>query len=173
MSRAWNKFLSYLQSRFRFRPRYIAAFEFTKKTGLLHLHAVVFNIGWINKKDEITREWERCGQGSYNWIFKIINDSGEWHWLRQKPRDAKDMQPRDYLKKYLKKSLYDTKANVMYWTFNKRFFTHSRDLITHTTIIKSHDAVYIFIGCWHEWDMPAWLTNPAELTISDDELWGK
>jgi hypothetical protein len=173
MSRAWNKFLSYLQKRFGFRPQYVCAFEFTKRTGLLHLHAVIFGIGWINKKDEITREWERCGQGSYTWIFKIVNDSGEWHWLRQKPRDARDMQPRDYLKKYLKKSLYDQSSNTLYWTFNKRFFTHSRDLITHIKIIKSHDAVYVFIGCWHLWDMPSWLENPREFVISDDELWGK
>lgn len=173
MSHAWNKFLSYLQSKFKFRPQYVAAFEFTKRTGLLHLHAVIFGIGWISKKDEITREWERCGQGSYTWIFKIINDGGEWHWLRQKPRDARDMQPKDYLKKYLKKSLYDDHANTMYWTFNKRFFTHSRALINACTIVKSRDAVYIFIGCWHMWDLPSWITNPRDFKISDEKLWGK
>jgi len=173
MSKAWNKFLSYLQKRFKFRPDYIAASEFTKQTGLLHLHAVIFNVGWITNKHELTKEWERCGQGSYTWIFKIVNDAGEWHWLRQKPRDAQDMQPKDYLKKYLKKSLYDDHANVMYWTFNKRYFTHSRKLINVCKIIKSHDVVYVYIGCWNFWDLPSWLINPREFQISDNKLWGK
>lgn len=62
----------------------------------------------------------------------------EWRWVSSsnRPADSRGMSGSDYLKKYLKKSAlammdeYRSPADTqsLYWTFNKRFWTCSRQL---------------------------------------------
>lgn len=145
-SKAWNGFMSYLKKRLGRRPQYVAAFEYTE-SGLLHVHALIFTDSLPNT-DEISTEWRRLGQGSVAYQYRLRQHKTadprtgeplwEWRWVSSsnRPADSKGMSGSDYLKKYLKKSAlammdeYRSPADIqsLYWTFNKRFWTCSRQL---------------------------------------------
>lgn len=144
--KAWNGFMSFLKKRLGRRPQYVAAFEYTE-TGLLHVHALIFTDSLPNT-DEISTEWRRLGQGSIAYQYRLRQHKTtdprtgepiwEWRWVSSssRPADSKGMSGTDYLKKYLKKSAlammddYRSPADTqsLYWTFNKRFWTCSRQL---------------------------------------------
>lgn len=137
---AWNKFMAWLTKRNkRVRPEYIAAYEYTK-SGLVHIHAILF-MPWVADKDDITKEWERIGHGTVNDVrgLKRQNIKGKWvwKWAKKRPYGSSAAHGGDYLKKYLKKAAlakfdrYDDQASVqaMYWVFNKRFWSCSRRLL--------------------------------------------
>lgn len=135
MTKAWNKFLSFLTRRLKGRPKYISSFEFTK-SGLIHVHAIIY-VPFLIKKDEITKAWMRCGQGKINYIYRLKSRNGKWLWAgaKERPPDAKTGDAGTYLKKYLKKCLFATRDGsassedtplYMFWAINKRFWTSSR-----------------------------------------------
>lgn len=111
-----------------FRPKYVAVNEFMEN-GLLHMHIIVFGTSWIAKRDQISEDWDRCGQGK---IVKAIavhrnHVSGIWEWNGSRPDDASPGEsPKDYLKKYLNKAIYDRKGFELYWAVNKPFMSASR-----------------------------------------------
>jgi len=148
MSIAWNHFMQCLTVKIggrSKRPKYICACEYTK-TGLLHLHILLFGRNHLFSEDkdieqmEISRMWEKCGQGKIVKAYGLTNtDVGdgkrEWRWTGKKqPSDAKGLSGGDYLKKYLKKCMmaitdqFESASATLapYWALNKRFFTCSQ-----------------------------------------------
>lgn len=146
LSRAWNRYLSILLSRKKQakkkgydtepeehdqidngigRLKYIAAYEF-QENGLIHLHVCFFGIRYLANMEQIAEDWNRCGQGRIAHAYGIRRNGDTWEWNRQKPEDAGDKSPVDYLRKYLEKALYVSEFFPMYWAVNKRFCTMSR-----------------------------------------------
>jgi len=150
MAKAFNRFMSYLSVKIgkrKQRPKYIAAAEYTK-TGLLHLHILIFDHTHLFSSDrsveqqEISALWDRCGQGKIVKAYGLNNvktsDGGrKWHWMDKPPEDARGMTGGNYLKKYLKKCAmaildnYGEAAETLsqYWIENKRFSTCSRSFL--------------------------------------------
>lgn len=143
LSRAFNRYISlllsrkkrYIQKRYDAdeetpgedvrRVKYIAAYEF-QENGLIHLHAVFFGIRYLAKIDQISEDWQGCGQGKIVHVYGIHRDGDTWVWNREKPNDTEGRSPVDYLKKYLEKALNVSEFFPMYWAVNKRFCTMSR-----------------------------------------------
>ena len=156
---AWNKFLSWLTRKLKYRPLYLTVYEFTK-SGLLHAHILIFGRSYLLPHHEITEEWQKCGQGSYNFIYALQNINGAWHYKRQRPNDAaKGQSAEDYLKKYLKKAQYDDNYLNLYWTFNKRFFTMSRALQPGTEKDTLPSGIFRYLGSYNIFNIPAWITE--------------
>jgi len=151
---AFNKFLSYLTSKKHGRPEYIAVYEYTKETGLLHAHIILFGMTWIAKHKSITEEWERCSQGSTNYEYAIHNDCGFWRWTHKGPKTDYDNDAGNYLKKYLKKAIFSNEHLELYWIFNKRFMTCSRRFIDPTDETTTTGIYWKFIGTWPLQDVP-------------------
>lgn len=143
LARAFNRYLSLLVSRKKRliekhydtedeltgekikRLKYIAAYEF-QENGLIHLHVVFFGIRYLASIDQISKDWQQCGQGRIVHAYGIHRDGDRWQWSREKPSDAEGKSPTDYLRKYLEKALYVTENFGLYWVMNKRFCTMSR-----------------------------------------------
>ena len=153
-SKAWNKFLSYLTKRFGFRPKYIASYEYTKDTGLMHMHAIIFGVSWLADHSEITAEWQACGQGKINYEYVIHYNNDRWEWTKKEPANANYKSPTDYLKKYIKKALYDISDHDLFWLFNKRFLTCSRDFSMPFQYPPSRVCLWKYIGTWSLYDVP-------------------
>lgn len=151
---AFNRFLSYLTKHFKGRPRYLTAYEYTK-SGLMHCHCIIFGIPYLLPHLEITQEWERCGQGSYNYIYSLVNNNGRWLYARKKPIELKDGETaRDYLVKYISKGTSSPEGLFLYWAFNKRFFTYSRALYTDIYPRLQGTGIYEFFGTCYTWSTP-------------------
>jgi len=156
-SKALNRFLSFLKKHLKERPKYLAVYEFTK-TGLLHAHILIFGVGWLLPHHQITEEWEKCGQGSYNYIYKLKATPQGWQYARQRPRKTNAGQTADdYLKKYLLKSQYDESSLFLYWVFNKRYYTNSRALMPDKPPRSRPIVRYEFIGSFYALVIPEWV----------------
>ena len=143
---ALNRLMSLLRKRLGFRPKYLNVHEFTER-GLLHSHIIIFGIDYLTHYRELSRIWRQCGQGRIVYIYGLRNNGEHWHWSRARPRDAKKGGTVDlYLKKYLKKALFDPDELFMYWTFNKRFFTYSKSLLPPAPQKTNLGPAYHFIG---------------------------
>jgi len=153
-SPAWNHFRARLKQLTGRRHDYIIVTEYTKKTKLMHAHVIFFGTKFLLPHRKITELWEECNQGSYNYVYHIVNNRGRWQWTKSKPA-TRSQNPSAYMKKYLKKALFDSNAAVAYWVFNKRFFTHSRTF-TITTQQKTTllQPCYIYIGTFTIRQMP-------------------
>jgi len=126
MPRAFNKLMSFLARRHGERPKYLNVYEF-QKNGRLHMHIVFFNVRWLIDGEEMSKLWQKYGQGSVVKFLSLKSDGIEWLWQKSAPKDAKkDEKPEKYLKKYLKKNLYDELGSMQYWIYGTRFFTNSR-----------------------------------------------
>lgn len=126
MPPAFNKLMSFFTRRKGGRPVYINVYEF-QKNGRLHMHIVFFNMRWLLSGEEMSQLWDKYGQGSVVKFLSLRSDKKEWHWAKEKPKDCKgDEKPEKYLKKYLKKNLYNEEGSMQYWTYGTRFFTNSR-----------------------------------------------
>lgn len=165
---ALNRFFSNLKKRFGFRLPYICVYEFTppvdrdgnpKRSGLLHCHMILFGRRWLMKTGEISRLWDRCGQGKIVKPMALRNDPQYgWLWVKAKPEDCGHKDPQTYLKKYLIKALRDEQGFDLYWVFNKRFFSYSRRLYDPQTPPRSKSGVvWVFLGSF-PWDSipPSW-----------------
>lgn len=159
---ALNRFFALLKKRFGFRLPYIAVYEFTppydkdgkpKRSGLLHCHMILFGRRWLMKTSEISKIWDRCGQGIIVKPIALRNDpQAGWLWVREKPKDATGRDPQQYLKKYLVKALRDEQGFDLYWAFNKRFFSSSRRLYDPQAPPRSKSGiVWVFLGSF-PWD---------------------
>jgi hypothetical protein len=146
MAQAFNHFIQLLTVKIggrKNRPKYIAAAEYTK-TGLLHLHILIFDRTHLfsaNSKieeTEISKLWSQCKQGeivkAYGLMNTNVNGKREWRWADKPPSDANGQNGGNYLKKYLKKCAMAILDNygeaaatlAQYWIENKRFSTCSR-----------------------------------------------
>ena len=144
--KALNRFFSLIQKRKGFRPKYLNVHEFTEK-GLLHSHIVLFGIDYLSHFRQLSKDWQKCGQGSIVHIYGLRNNGTAWTWSRAQPKGAKAGRSVDlYLKKYLKKSLFEADELELYWTFNKRFFTHSKALRPASAPPGRHGPAFVFIG---------------------------
>lgn len=167
--RAFNRFKSWLKKRLGFNPKHIAVYEF-QDNGRLHLHVVFFGISRIGDKfTEITPELMRIGFGRISWIYKIVN-RGKWVWAGEKPRGA-GAGPREYLRKYLVKSLKfdvdsvgvvgsdDVKMGLaklsMYWATGKRFFSNSP--VVGVKVDRKVVVRYEFVGVFYVLDLPDYI----------------
>ncbi|HUV72219.1 MAG TPA: hypothetical protein VMW25_04365 [Clostridia bacterium] len=124
--------------------------------GLLHCHLVIFGRAYLLPKRTITREWEKCGQGSYNFIYSLKNQKGAWVYAKGRPKEAtKNETAESHLVKYLQKAKTDKGA--LYWVFNKRYFTNSKKLAgapLNGWVIEPSIPEWKFLGAFHDWDLP-------------------
>lgn len=109
---AWNRFMSWLAKRLGFRPPYILVFEFTK-SGLPHIHVILFGVSRIADKRKITQIWARTGQGRINFLYSLRYSRGRWlkaknaRGSKQGPPKAEGptfVDAKAYLRKYLSKA---------------------------------------------------------------------
>ena len=143
---ALNRFFSFIQKRQGYRPKYLNVHEFTEK-GLLHSHIVLFGIDYLSHFRQLSKDWQKCGQGSIVHIYGLRNNGTAWTWSRAQPKGAKAGRSVDlYLKKYLKKNLFDGSELELYWTFNKRFFTYSKALKPASAPPRRLGPAFVFIG---------------------------
>lgn len=154
LSKALNRFFSFLTKRIGHRPKYIANYEYTKKTGLIHTHMIIFGVRHLLSHRKITDQWEKCNQGSVNWIYSLRNRNGTWQWKKRRPKAAKTKDAGEYLKKYIKKCLFDNEEQECYWVFNKRYFTCSRSYNPPPDEISSQVPTWAFLGAFSLWDLP-------------------
>lgn len=159
-----------------FRPKYVAVNEFMEN-GLIHMHIMLFGISWLARRDQISEDWERCGQGK---IVKAIAThrnpkTGVWEWRGQRPDDAKqDESPRDYLKKYLHKAIQDHQGFELYWAMNKPFLSSSRRMdparltieqevdlwyqrMCQKLLDEQNPSYWRYAFCCPAGDIPAWM----------------
>lgn len=143
-----NRLLSHLSRKFGTRPTYINVNEF-QGNGRIHLHLVVFGRSYIMTMKKLSELWAKYGQGEIVHFHKIKKDRHGWAWDGEQPKDAKENTPADYLKKYLKKGLFDNESNFQYWIYNTRFFSHSRKL--RPPMPKKHsNHWYVFFGVFYD-----------------------
>lgn len=144
--KALNRYLSLIQKRLGFRPKYLNVHEFTQK-GLLHSHIILFGIDYLTHYRQLSKDWKKCGQGRIVYVYGLRFNGQSWNWNKSKPRDLKNNGTVDlYLKKYLKKALFEADELELYWTFNKRFFTYSRALRPASAPPGRLGPAYHFIG---------------------------
>lgn len=147
ISKNLNKLMSYLAYiRKGNRIPYLSVFEF-QGNGRLHLHIVFFNARYILQKSRLIRLWKKYGQGEIVDFKNLHSDGKEWQWTRDRPKDAEEKEPPStYLKKYLKKNLYDEFASMQYWIYGTRFFSNSRMFEVAKQKLKPK-GWYYFYGC--------------------------
>jgi len=129
-SEAWRQYYEKLVHRFGWRVPYIRVVEFMEN-GLIHLHVLFFGIHWLDDFRRVAGDWGLTyGQGFNCQICRVRKRAGKWDWASKKdvPEDSDGKDPGDYLKKYLKKALWNTDGYSPYWVTNKRFFTMSQSL---------------------------------------------
>jgi len=139
-----NRLLSKITKDKGSRPEYVNVTEY-QKNGRIHYHLMIFGHKWIMQKEKLSELWHKYGQGEIVDFLSIKNDGPGWTWTRQKPADADGKSPIDYLKKYLKKGLFDPEKLYQYWIYNQRFFSYSRALCIIISY-KISRGWYIFIG---------------------------
>lgn len=126
--KALNRLLSFLTKKNEKRPKYLNVHEF-QKNGLLHSHIIIFGLDYLMDYRRLSEVWQRCGQGKIVHIYGLRSNGTAWTWAHARPRDAEKGKGVDtYLKKYLKKALFNPDELELYWTFGKRFFTYARAL---------------------------------------------
>jgi hypothetical protein len=199
-SRAWNRYLSLVSKRrkaarrdklrkaghspgevredlkkWTWRYRYIQGYEFTD-SGLLHSHAVLFGIHWIGTFDQVREDWRRSGQGSRIHAYKVRKDNkGIWKWDGEAPRDSRNRDPVDYIKKYIKKALFTVEGFHLWWTLNKRFYTASRVFAPAPDEIRPSSGRFKFLGSWRLDEIPyAIVLHVLARPVGDTDLeWPK
>jgi hypothetical protein len=154
---ALNRFFSYLRKYSESKIVYLCAYEFTD-SGLLHAHIVLFGLKYLLPKRAITYLWDRCGQGTINYVYAIQNVNGKWVWARRKPERAKRSESvSEYLKKYIVKTIVRKIDNYLYWVSGKRFYAYSIRYFTMEKLSKVKESIYAFFGSYNIYDMPLWL----------------
>ncbi|MFA5407723.1 MAG: hypothetical protein WC343_03015 [Bacilli bacterium] len=173
-SPAWNRYISYLRKKFGFRPRYIRVTEY-QENGLIHLHVVLFGIDPDDKelqnilKYQSADDWARCGQGRVTKAIPIHLDAeGLWQWTGKRPEDARQGESvTDYLKKYLKKSVFNPQDLYLYWAINSRFFSCSRVFSPAAPPKPDTPPLWDYVGITPDGAIPDWLRYLSERRIPD------
>jgi hypothetical protein len=143
-----NRLLSNLSRKFKGRPTYISVNEF-QGNGRIHLHLVIFGRSYIMGKQQLSHLWAKYGQGEIVDFKKLKKDRQGWIWDGEKPQDSNGKNPEDYLKKYLKKGLYNDETSYQYWVYNTRYFTHTRSLREPQHRHRSRGQ-YVFFGVFYD-----------------------
>lgn len=161
----FNKLMSYFTRKLGYRPEYINVFEY-QKNGRIHFHVLFFGLKWLVDKTTLSQLWHKYGAGEIVDFLTLRNSGNKWIWDRHKPKDANNKNPEDYLKKYLKKGIFDTSKLYQYWIYNNRFFTNSRWL-NMLCKYKTSSGFYVFIGSidweWEDekrWEIEEMFDNP-------------
>jgi len=103
-SESWNRFMSWLQKRLGFRPKYIAVLEF-QTNGAVHIHSVLFGVRSIADYRELDSYLPSIGFGRIHEEYQVVKvEKGKWVWRNKKPQGAMARGVDDYLGKYLEKS---------------------------------------------------------------------
>lgn len=166
-SEAWRRWYEAETRKRGYRIPYVRVVEFMKN-GLIHTHVLLFGIDWVKPFQQLAYEWGvKYQQGFMVHAYVIRKRNGTWQWKDDKntPDDSNGRTPDDYLKKYLKKALYDDTGYWGYWVHNKRFFTMSQSIRYATAeeaaaakadrdAKKAKIPEYEFIGAVHENDVP-------------------
>lgn len=171
-SPAWNRYMSYLRKKFGFRPRYIRVTEY-QENGLIHLHVVLFGIDPDDKtlqnilKYQSADDWARCGQGRVTKAIPIhLDTEGLWQWTGKRPEDARQGESvTDYLKKYLKKSVFNPQDLYLYWAINSRFFSCSRVFSPAAPPKSSAPPLWDYVGVTPDGEIPDWLRYLSERRV--------
>jgi hypothetical protein len=163
--------MSFLRKRLKERPLYSAYYEFTK-SGLLHVHIIIFGPAYLLPKNDIVKEWERCKQGTIVDIMALQNSSGRWSSLSSNLTSNQNIRNvKGYLGKYLSKSLYDAEQLELYFTSNKRFISYSYRLYRPSEPRKESLGVFYFLCSCFEWELPLIvMQEEAENVRWTDEL---
>ena len=155
---ALNRFFAYLRKFSESKIVYLCAYEFTD-SGLLHAHIVLFGLKYLLPKKAITYLWERCGQGTINYVYQIQNANSKWVWSKRKPKDARRSESvSDYLKKYIIKVMVREIDVWLYWVSGKRFYAYSIKYFSMEKLGKVKEAMFVFFGSYNILDMPYWLS---------------
>lgn len=170
-SPAWNRYISKIQKQLKVRPKYIKVVEY-QENGLIHLHCVFFG---INRLHNISAEWENTGQGRITKAIPIsLDENHSWQWSGKRPTDAKDDESvSDYLKKYLKKSVFNPEDLFLYWACNSKFFTCSQSFSPPASTEPTGPPQWDYLGTAPSVDLPQWVTyiatkpQPIEIGITD------
>lgn len=123
--------LTYIGRKLGYRPKYIATYEF-QQNGRLHLHVLFFGVTWLMSQKKLSFLCKnKFGQGKCVYLYVVRNDHGTW-------KSAKKMKSGDYrddigayLMKPMTAYLNDVSNHrhvILYWVFNTRFFSASRNL---------------------------------------------
>jgi hypothetical protein len=119
----------------------------------------LFGLKYLLPKRAITYLWERCGQGTINYVYQIQNSDGRWVWGRLKPKDAKRSESvSDYLKKYIIKVMVREIDVWLYWVSGKRFYAYSIKYFSMEKLGKVRESMFVFFGSYNMFDMPYWLS---------------
>ncbi len=140
----WNKLITRLRKNTKKELKYICIREF-QKNGRIHLHIVIFGIGYLINAKKLSKIWAGYGQGKIIDILSLVNRNQEWTWARKKPTDSGNRNPMNYLKKYISKAQTDEDVQYQYWMTESRFYTYSYSLLE-TIKPLLHEALYIFVG---------------------------
>lgn len=183
ISKAFNRFMSFLAKRLGFRPPYIAVFE-PMDNGNPHLHVVIFGIKRIESHWRLTHLLKSEGFGEVHFEYQIKRNGDSWVWANRKsrPRTA-SMNVKHYLKKYLVKvfkaylngngeeKTLAMKKLAFYFATNKRFFTCSRALMVKREVGVKVRVLgeWFFIGSWYWLDVPDWVLGLSNAIIVYDE----
>jgi len=178
ISKAWNRFMSWLRKRVGFRPRYVAVLEW-QDSGNPHLHVVLFGISRIEDHYKLTEYLKRIGFGEVHWEYQVVNNGGSWVWKNKssKPRGL-SYSVLDYLEKYLYKVFFGsgssetfnetskaaTNSTVfdvsvmkigLYFATDKRFFNYSHEL--YRPVYYPREWGWVFLGSYDVFSPPDWL----------------
>lgn len=157
---AWNRYMSKIQKKYKIRPKFIKVVEF-QENGLIHLHCVFFGLSRITN---ISTEWENTGQGRITKAIPIkLDENHLWQWAGKRPDDAREGESvSDYLKVYLKKSVFNPQDLFLYWTCNTKFFTCSRSFTKPTEQKPQGPPQWDYLGVTPGYDLPQWVTYISE-----------
>jgi len=169
ISKKFNRLLSYFTRKHKKRPVYINCFEF-QKNGRLHLHVIVFGKPFLIPQKQLSKLWQKYGMGEIVSLMSIKNNRGAWEWVKNKPKDSKGESPKEYLQKYLDKSLYKPEQLTQYWVYNTRFFTYSRSLAIAISY-KTSISKYIYIGSYYDYDLIPWEVYKNDYNTAELELY--
>lgn len=151
---AWNRFKTRLNKTFGRTHQYIAAYEFTR-SGLLHMHVLIFGIPYLLPVRQISDWWRQAGQGRYVYVYALRRSPQGWIYARNRPKTAKKGQTADqYLAKYLKKSLFDASSYSLYWVTAKRYTTYSRAISALFPRRAQEVARWEFLASMLDWQIP-------------------
>jgi hypothetical protein len=98
--------------------------------GYLHAHVVLFGIDFLMPVWKFTRVTKEYRLGKITYLSQLKKDptTGIWQWGRAPPTDANENNPEQYFQDYLSKGITDPEKQMMYWLFQKKYFTCSDSL---------------------------------------------
>ena len=147
------------------RPDYIKALEFDKG-GKPHLHIAIFGCHWLTSKDQITKYWNRTGQGKINYLYPISYNerTDSWKWKNNNNRPSNSRKDvKNYMRKELGKAMGNMARLAFYWITQRRFFTTSKALKSKMPKTELEETLaspkWDFIGSFYYFKMPSYLNG--------------